>query len=129
MAYRREENPGTWEKIQLWWKERKRIKAEKKLAKAADILKAEKKLAELKKAEDEAWERGFEMRMERRRKYPELYAPPPPRPTVPQASDDDDFLISAAIGAVTDSALLGGLLGGNMAGGLLGDVLDGDLFD
>lgn len=42
---------------------------------------------------------------------------------------DDSFLVSAVIGASTDSALLGGLLGGNIAGGILGDVLDGDLFD
>lgn len=42
---------------------------------------------------------------------------------------DDSFLVSTAIGAVTDSALLGGLLGGNLLGGMVGDVLDGDLFD
>ena len=43
----------------------------------------------------------------------------------PEAS----FLVSAAIGAVTDSALLGGLLGGDIVGGVVGDILDGDLFD
>lgn len=43
--------------------------------------------------------------------------------------DDGDFLISMAIGAATDSAILGGLLGGDMLGGILGDALDGDLFD
>ena len=44
--------------------------------------------------------------------------------------EDDSFLVSAAIGAVTDSALLGGLLGGNIVGGVIGDVFfDGDLFD
>ncbi len=39
--------------------------------------------------------------------------------------EDDSFLVSAIIGSVTDSALLGG----DMLGGILGDVLDGDLFD
>lgn len=43
--------------------------------------------------------------------------------------EDDSFLVSAIIGAATDSALLGGLLGGDLTGGLLGDILDGDLFD
>lgn len=43
--------------------------------------------------------------------------------------EDDSFLVSALIGAVTDSALLGGLLGGSFIGGALGDVIDGDLFD
>ena len=40
-----------------------------------------------------------------------------------------DFLMSAAIGAVTDNAILGGLVGGDMLGGLVGDLFsDGDLF-
>lgn len=43
--------------------------------------------------------------------------------------EDDSFLVSGIIGAVSDSALLGGLLGGSLLGGALGDVLDGDLFD
>jgi len=43
--------------------------------------------------------------------------------------EDDSFLVSAIIGAATDSALLGGLLGGDLTGGLLGDLFDGDLFD
>jgi len=43
--------------------------------------------------------------------------------------EDDSFLVSAVIGAVTDSALLGGLLGGDIVGGMLGDILDGDLMD
>jgi hypothetical protein len=44
--------------------------------------------------------------------------------------EDDSFLVSTIIGAVTDSAIVGGLLGGDMLGGILGDVLfDGDLFD
>jgi len=43
--------------------------------------------------------------------------------------DDGDFLTSAVIGAVTDSALLGGLLGGDIVGGIVGDLFDGDLFD
>ena len=42
---------------------------------------------------------------------------------------DDSFLVSAAIGAVTDSAILGGVLGGDITGGILGDILDGDLMD
>lgn len=41
-----------------------------------------------------------------------------------------DFLMSAAIGYATDSALLGGMLGGDMAGGIVGDLMSGgDLFD
>jgi len=44
-------------------------------------------------------------------------------------NDDGDFLLSAAIGAATDSALLGGIVGGDMLGGVVGDLLDGDLFD
>jgi hypothetical protein len=47
---------------------------------------------------------------------------------LPEA-DSGDFLTSAVIGSVTDSALLGGLLGGDLAGGIVGDLLDGDLFD
>lgn len=42
---------------------------------------------------------------------------------------DDSFLVSAIIGAVTDSTLLGGLLGGDFIGGILGDITDGDLLD
>lgn len=43
--------------------------------------------------------------------------------------DASNFLFSAALGAVTDNAILGGLLGGDMVGGLVGDLLaDGDLF-
>lgn len=44
-------------------------------------------------------------------------------------NDDGDFILSAIIGAATDSAILGGLLGGSIMGGVLGDVFDGDLFD
>ena len=36
-----------------------------------------------------------------------------------------DFLISAAVAAVTDSALLGWFVGGSLIGGLLGDGVDG----
>ena len=44
--------------------------------------------------------------------------------------DDDDFLLSVAIGAATDNALLGGMLGGNLTGGLVGDMLNsGDELD
>ena len=43
--------------------------------------------------------------------------------------EDNSFLVSAIIGSVTDSALLGGLLGGDMLGGIVGDLFDGDLFD
>lgn len=43
--------------------------------------------------------------------------------------DDNSFIISAIIGAATDSALLGGLLGGDLLGGIAGDLMDGDLFD
>lgn len=43
--------------------------------------------------------------------------------------DGSSFLVSAVVGAATDSALIGGLLGGDMIGGVIGDLLDGDLFD
>lgn len=43
--------------------------------------------------------------------------------------EDDSFIVSTIIGAVTDSSLLGGLLGGDLVGGMLGDMFDGDLFD
>lgn len=42
---------------------------------------------------------------------------------------DDSFLVSAVIGAVTDSAIVGGILGGDFLGGAVGDILDADLFD
>lgn len=52
---------------------------------------------------------------------------------VDPTSEDDyidySFLTSAAIAAITDSAILGGLLGGNWGGAIFGDFLDGDLFD
>ena len=37
----------------------------------------------------------------------------------------DDVLLSAAIGAVTGLAVVGGLIGGSFLGGFLGDVLEG----
>jgi hypothetical protein len=43
--------------------------------------------------------------------------------------EDNSFLVSAVIGSVTDSALLGGALGGDLLGGIVGDLFDGDLFD
>lgn len=43
--------------------------------------------------------------------------------------EDSSFLVSAIIGAATDSSLLGGILGGDMLGGIVGDLFDGDLFD
>ena len=46
-----------------------------------------------------------------------------------EVDDSGDFLMSAIIGAATDSAILGGLLGGSMTGGIVGDLLDGNLFD
>ena len=42
---------------------------------------------------------------------------------------DDSFLVSAVIGAATDSTIAGALLGGDIGGALLGDALDGDIFD
>lgn len=45
------------------------------------------------------------------------------------SNSNSDFVTSALIGTVTDSALLGGLLGGDIVGGVLGDMLDGDLLD
>lgn len=45
------------------------------------------------------------------------------------SDNSSDFIISAAIGAVTDNALIGGLLGGSIVGAVLGDFLsDGELF-
>lgn len=44
-------------------------------------------------------------------------------------NDGSSFLISAIIGAATDSAIIGGLIGGDFVGGAIGDMLDGDLFD
>lgn len=44
-------------------------------------------------------------------------------------SDPSAFLISATLGAVTDSAIIGTLLGGSILGSILGDSFDGDLFD
>ena len=35
---------------------------------------------------------------------------------------NSDFLMSAAIGAVTNSAVIGGLIGGDILGGLVGDL-------
>lgn len=46
-----------------------------------------------------------------------------------ECDDGGNFLLSAAVGAVTDSAILGGLIGGDIVGGILGDMLDGDLMD
>lgn len=46
-----------------------------------------------------------------------------------EVDEDDSFLVSAIIGAATDSALIGGLLGGDLLGGVLGDSLDGNLMD
>jgi len=43
--------------------------------------------------------------------------------------EDDSFLVSAIIGAATDSSIIGGILGGDIVGGIVGDLLDGDLFD
>ena len=44
-----------------------------------------------------------------------------------QQNYEGDLLTSIIIGAVTDSALLGGFLGGSFLGGAIGDTLDGDL--
>lgn len=46
-----------------------------------------------------------------------------------QVDEDDSFLVSAIIGAATDSSIIGGILGGDIIGGIVGDALDGDLFD
>ena len=48
---------------------------------------------------------------------------------VGDGDDGGDFLISVAIGAATDSAIIGGLVGGNITGGIIGDMFDGDLDD
>ena len=52
-----------------------------------------------------------------------------PKKGLLNVNQDDSFLVSTVIGAVTDSAILGGLLGGDILGGVVGDLLDGDLFD
>ena len=44
-------------------------------------------------------------------------------------NEDDSFIVSTIMGAVTDSAIVGGLLGGDLLGGIVGDALDGNLFD
>lgn len=45
-------------------------------------------------------------------------------------SDLDDFLVSATIGYVTNSAIIGSALGGDIAGGIVGDIMNGnDLMD
>ena len=46
-----------------------------------------------------------------------------------EVDDSGDFILSAIIGAATDSAIIGGLLGGSMTGGIVGDLLDGNLLD
>jgi hypothetical protein len=46
--------------------------------------------------------------------------------TPKRKNDSGDFLVSAAIGAITDSAVVGGLVGGNLLGGIVGDALFGD---
>lgn len=51
------------------------------------------------------------------------------KPFYKEIDSSGQFITSAVIGAVTDSALLGGLLGGDIVGGIVGDLLDGDLFD
>jgi len=44
--------------------------------------------------------------------------------------DGDDFILSAIVGAATDSAILGAVLGGSVTGAIIGDLLNGgDLFD
>lgn len=39
--------------------------------------------------------------------------------------EDDSFLVSAIIGAVTGSTLIGGILGGDFLGSITGDFLEG----
>ena len=46
-----------------------------------------------------------------------------------KVKDSGNMFLSAAVGAVADSALLGGLIGGDIIGGILGDSIDGDIFD
>lgn len=41
---------------------------------------------------------------------------------------ENDFFISAAIGALTGSALIGGIVGGDFVGGIRGDAI-ADLFE
>lgn len=43
--------------------------------------------------------------------------------------EDDSFLVSAIIGAATDSTLLGGILGGSFLGSMLGNILDDSIDD
>ncbi len=52
-----------------------------------------------------------------------------PKKGLLRVDEDDSFIVSAVIGAVTDSSILGAALGGDLAGGIVGDLLDGDLFD
>jgi len=46
-----------------------------------------------------------------------------------ECDDGGSFLVSAAVGAITDSAIIGTLAGGDVLGGIVGDLLDGDLMD
>lgn len=47
-----------------------------------------------------------------------------------RSEDEGDFLLSAAVGYATDSAILGALVGGDITGAIVGDVLNGgELFD
>ena len=41
-----------------------------------------------------------------------------------EENSSDDFILSAVIGATTNSAVLGGLLGGSIIGGVVGDLFD-----
>jgi len=45
------------------------------------------------------------------------------------STDGGDFLLSAAVGAVTDNAAFGALFGGDILGAIVGEIFsDGDLF-
>ena len=41
------------------------------------------------------------------------------------SNDSDDFLLSAVVGAATNSSIIGGLVGGDFLGGVVGDILGG----
>ena len=46
--------------------------------------------------------------------------------TTSSGDDSGDFLLSMAIGAATDSTLIGGVVGGDFLGAAIGDALFGD---
>ena len=47
------------------------------------------------------------------------------RSQLKSSSGGGDFLMSAAVGAVTGSSIIGAIAGGSIVGGIVGDLLEG----